>query len=420
MFKFALKSLIYRKWSLVLTISTLLLSLFLLILVSRVHQSSRGAFTKVISNTDLIVGPRTSAQNLLMYSALGIGQPTHSVGEKSYNFIQSLSAVNSVIPITIGDSYKGHPVIATTEMFFNRPNIDLNSGDSLTLSHMSAVLGSEVASKNHLKINDSLTIDHGGGAHSFESHDEHPFNITAVLKPTGTPLDRFVFIHVSDFSILHGNQGYEGVDSDKVKSDHSADHDHDHDHDHNVDLKYNAFFVNLKNKSTLFNVKKQIDEFTQEPLVSIIPGQTLLKFWENFKVFELAIEFMAMALILMSLLAVLSQILSNIQIRVKELTLYKISGASNRFVILLVFLEVLFISILSIILSYVLFYSLQPFILTYFLEPLGLYLNISQVTSTEVLYILIVTGLTLLTAVLTSLFIIYYSKKMSVRINRGL
>ena len=122
----------------------------------------------------------------------------------------------------------------------------------------------------------------------------------------------------------------------------------------------------------------------------------------------------------MSLLAVLSQILSNIQIRVKELTLYKISGASNRFVILLVFLEVLFISILSIILSYVLFYSLQPFILTYFLEPLGLYLNISQVTSTEVLYILIVTGLTLLTAVLTSLFIIYYSKKMSVRINRGL
>ena len=118
----------------------------------------------------------------------------------------------------------------------------------------------------------------------------------------------------------------------------------------------------------MFNVKKQIDEFTQEPLVSIIPGQTLLKFWENFKVFELAIEFMAMALILMSLLAVLSQILSNIQIRVKELTLYKISGASNRFVILLVFLEVLFISILSIILSYVLFYSLQPFILTYFLK----------------------------------------------------
>lgn len=453
MFKIALKSLIYRRWSLVLTISTLLLSIFLLILVSRVHDSSRKSFTKVISNTDLIVGPRTSPQNLLMYSALGIGQATHNVSSVSFEFLKSIQGVSKVIPIAIGDSYKGYPVIGTNSEFLERPAIKLLKGKNLNLGHMSAVLGSEVANRNQLKLDDQIAIDHGSGKHSFESHDDMLFTVSAILSPTGTPLDRFVHVHVDDFSMLHAEGSHEGeeqtdshnshsyhddthhnrdeVHSHKVQHDHNIhkdseahhkpeyDYSHGEHHEHGHANSYNAFFVKVKNKSELFQIKQEIDNFKSESLISIIPGQALLKFWENFKVFELAIEFMAIALILMSMLAVLSQILSNIQLRVKELTLYKISGASNYFIVSLVMLEVLFIGFISVTLSYLMFYLALPFIMSYFLEPLGLYLDITKPTSSEAMYILIVLAQMLFISFLTSVFILWYSKKMSVRVNRG-
>lgn len=414
MFNIVIKSLMYRKWSLVLTFATLVLSVFLLILVSRVNESSRLSFTRVISSTDLIVGPRTTPLNLLMYSALGIGQATHSVSNKSFNYIRSLDEVESVVPMAIGDSFGGFPVIATTNEFLKRDLIDLKSG-TITLENYKVVLGAEVSRKNNLDINSLMNIDHGGG-HSFESHDNHPFKVSGILKPTNSPIDRFVFVGLKDFSELHS-----------LEADQYSDHSHDEHHQHGVkpddadiNNKYNAFYVKLNNKNKIFNIKSKLDNYSEEALISIIPGQILLEFWANFKVFEAAIKFIAGALIIMSVLAILSQILSSLQMRTKEIALFKISGANNLFIILLIFVEVFFVTLLSVAFSYFLFALIEPLISKLFLQPLGLYLSISNITYAEFNYVVYIIMITSLTSFFTALYMISYSNKLSIRINRGL
>ena len=163
-----LKSILSRKLITTLLILSIGLSALLLIGVQKIKVSAKESFSRSIYGTDLIIGARTSDIQLLLYSVFRQGTPLANLSIDSLTIIENYSEVQWVIPISLGDSHNGFPVMGTTENYFNhyryqnnRP-ISLKSGTTFT-NDFDIVIGSEVADKLNYKIGNTLYLSHGLG-----------------------------------------------------------------------------------------------------------------------------------------------------------------------------------------------------------------------------------------------------------------
>ena len=116
--RLALASLANRRATALLTVLVIALSVGLLLAVERVRTETRSSFASTISGTDLIVGARSGAVNLLLYSVFRIGNATNNIRWDSYQQIAALPRVKWAIPLSLGDSHRGYRVLGTTPDYF--------------------------------------------------------------------------------------------------------------------------------------------------------------------------------------------------------------------------------------------------------------------------------------------------------------
>ncbi len=146
----ALKSLLNRRFTALLTLLSIALSVALLLGVERVRSETRASFSSTISGTDLIVGARSGPVQLLLYSVFRIGNATNNISWQSYQDIAAHPKVAWTVPISLGDSHRGFRVLGTTPGYFDHyryardRRLEFAAGarfDDL----FDAVLGAEVA-----------------------------------------------------------------------------------------------------------------------------------------------------------------------------------------------------------------------------------------------------------------------------------
>ena len=65
------------------------------------------------------------------------------------------------------------------------------------------VIGSEIAKQLKYDIGDKIIVSHGIHKQSLQKHDEYPFQIVGLLKPTGTPVDRPCIYNCKGMEIIH-------------------------------------------------------------------------------------------------------------------------------------------------------------------------------------------------------------------------
>jgi len=250
-FRLALESIRYRRSTIILSVISIALSVMLLLGIERIRSNVEKSFTSTISGTDLIVGARTGDLSLLLSTVFHFGSVSKNISWEAYQKISKLPEVDWTIPISLGDSHKGYPVIGTTADFFKHYKYSANillrtrQGEA-TISDMYCVLGSQVAKKLGYTIGESLALTHGMGSEDFISHEDDPFEIAGVLAPTGTPVDNSILISLEALDHIHDDfYQYEEENVDvfggfefqrerkpqKAEADH---HEHDHgDHEHN-------------------------------------------------------------------------------------------------------------------------------------------------------------------------------------------
>src|SRR5450755_3158911 len=188
----ALKSLANRRFTVLLTLATIALSVALLLGVQHVRDEARQSFASTISGTDLIVGARSGPINLLLYAVFHIGDATNNVSWQSYQEIGALPDVAWSIPISLGDSHRGFRVVGTTGEFFShylygaKHPLEFSAGVPFNDLY-DAVIGAEVAAKLGYVIGQPIVVAHGTGALITASHADKPFRIVGVLHRTGTP-----------------------------------------------------------------------------------------------------------------------------------------------------------------------------------------------------------------------------------------
>lgn len=199
-FKLAMKSLLNRKGSVILTLMAMTVSIFVLLAVEHIRYQAKESFANTVSGVDLIVGARTGSLNLLLYSVFRIGSPTNNISWGSFEDITSHPQVKWAVPIALGDSHKGYRVMGTTKEYFevfsygNGHTLKFDKGHAF--SHLlDVVIGADIAKKLGYSLGEKLVLSHGIASTSFSQHDDRPFTVVGILKPTGTPVDQT--LHVS-------------------------------------------------------------------------------------------------------------------------------------------------------------------------------------------------------------------------------
>src|SRR6476659_3524238 len=116
--RLALQSLRNRALTACLTVLAIAMSVALLLGVEKVRTGARQSFADTISGTDLIVGARSGAIQLLLYSVFRIGNATNNITWTSLQDIASRPEVAWIVPLSLGDSHRGFRVLGTTADYF--------------------------------------------------------------------------------------------------------------------------------------------------------------------------------------------------------------------------------------------------------------------------------------------------------------
>ena len=334
--KLATKSLLNRKTSIILSCIAMTISIFVLLGVEHIRKESKESFSSTISGADLIVGARSGQLNLLLYSVFRLGSPVNNISWKSYQEIQTDQNVDWTIPISLGDSHKGFRVLGTSNQYFKhykyakKQALVFNKGSEFTATY-DVVIGAKVAEDLNYELGSPIVLSHGIGDTSFTTHDQHPFTITGILKPTGTPVDQTVHVKLEGIEAIHQDTD-EGVAALQPQS-------------------ITAFIVGLKSRMTTFALQRQINEMQQEPLMAILPGVALSELWQMMSTLEGTLRLISSMVFVAALLGLAAVMASSIRERKNETYLLRILGAPPRFLFILFQIEVLLISAISIFLG---------------------------------------------------------------------
>ena len=181
-------------WSrpLAAALNLLLLSLGLasITLVLLVNHQIQQAFARDLAGIDVVVGAKGSPLQLILSGVFQIDTPTGNVPLAEVQALQTNPQVAKLIPISMGDSFKGYRIIGTTPDYLSHYAGVMASG-ALWQAPMQAVLGAKVARDTGLRVGDSFVGSHGlgGGGHA---HGQTPYAVTGVLAPSGSVMDRLI------------------------------------------------------------------------------------------------------------------------------------------------------------------------------------------------------------------------------------
>jgi len=349
MFKLLIKSVRSRLLPVSLVIITLMASMVLLLSIERVQKATEAGFNQSISGVDTIIGPRSSSLELVLYTVFHLGRPTNNITMKTIDYIKQREDVEYLVPIALGDSHQGFRVIATEKNYFkyikysgDKP-LSFSSGQAFE-EISGAVIGADVAKRLNYQVGTKIHISHGSSRAVAKKHDDFSFQVKGVLKKTGTPIDQAVFIDLRGYELIHlGWQS--GTKIFNLKQ---------------LDLSsltekeltpktVTAAFVGLKSKLTLFRFAADIKKYPNEAISAVIPGIALSELWSMVGIVDQGFEFLSWIIIVISLISMVSLIISSIDSRKREMTIYRANGATPIYLSILVVLEAIFIGLTAII-----------------------------------------------------------------------
>jgi putative ABC transport system permease protein len=337
-----------RRSTLALVAGSIALSTLLLLGFERIRTDVRENFSQSVSGTDLIVGARTGAVQLMLYAVFRVGGATNNLKMESLRDIAKNRAVDWVVPLSLGDSHRGYPVLATTKDYFSRfrygdhETLVLGEGrtfDGSLEELYDCVLGAEVAESLHYRLGDHIILSHGSGVIPGAEHADKPFTVVGVLKRTGTPVDRTVHISLEAMEAIHldwvGGAPMPGV--------HIAPEEA-----RKFDLapkQVTAALVGLKNRVAVFAVQRAVAEYGGEPLMAVLPGVALDELWDVVGVGEKALLGMSAMVGVVSLAGLIAVVMAGLNERRRELAVLRAVGAAPRHILFVLAAEGMLVTI---------------------------------------------------------------------------
>ncbi len=339
-----------RRATLGLTLIAIVLASCLLLAVERLRHDARESFAQSVSGTDLIVGARGSPLQLVLYAVFRLGEASNNIGWDSYRQIAAHPAVAWTIPLSLGDSHRGYPVLGTNNDYFTHFRYGLKT--PLTFAQgrafsdgregvFEAVLGAEMAQQLGYRLGQSIVLSHGSGPLPGLEHADKPFSVVGILTPTGTPVDRTVHVGLAAIEAIHldwqGGMPLPGVDIPPGMVG-------------KFDLtprEITAFLIGLHQRTAVFGVQRKIAGFKDEPLQAVLPGVALDQLWQSLAFGERLLRGLSWLILLLGLSGLLAVMLAGLGERRRELAILRALGAGLSHIVVLLLLESLILGVIG-------------------------------------------------------------------------
>ncbi len=349
-FGLAWRGLWHRRLSTILTALSVALGVALIVLVVRAREGARTSFQQVARGYDIILGPtHGSSLQITLNTLFHIGDAAGTMAWEEYQAIRKDERVAFAVPYAVGDSFRGHHVVGTTRDIFRvlRDAGDVPLGKNVRgrlfdKGTFEAVIGSAVSSKHGLRRGSSFSVSHGAGMGGQE-HGER-WTVVGVMRPTGTPADRALFIPLETFYEIGDHQ----EEADNLREKHGHSHGHSHgdgegdEHIHGL----SAVGVRLYAPYQRFAIRSEYMKERRGAQVSIPVEQVgdLLQIVERVDgVFQLV----AWIVVLVAALSILVGLYNTIQGRRREIAILRALGARPGHVFAVIVLEAVMICFLG-------------------------------------------------------------------------
>lgn len=382
MIRIAWKSICNRWPTALLAVLAIAMSVALILSVEKIRRDTHSSFTQTISGTDLVVGARSGAVQLLLYSVFRIGNATNNISWESVEDIQKREAVDWTIPISLGDSHKGFRIIGTNLDYFihyrygNKKTLKLAEGKEFD-DVFDAVIGSEIAVQLGYRVNDSIIVAHGIGNASLVEHDKQPFRVSGILDPTGTPVDRAIHVSLQGIEAMHidwkNGAAVKGqsTDPETIRKMELAP------------KAVTALLLGLKSRAAVFREQRAINTYRAEPLLAILPGVALQELWNLISVAEKALLIVSVCVVVAGLINLISVLLAGLNERRREMAVLRSTGARPLHIFILLCIESTVLTLGGILLGLLLHYLLVGFASLFMQQRFGLNISLALPDSSD-------------------------------------
>ncbi len=392
LFTLAFNSLLSRKTSVILTIISLTLSITLFVIIDNFKGGAKKNFFSNAQTGDLILAAKSGEIQSLLYILFQIGTPSGNITWTSFQNFKKHEDVEWIIPISLGDSHKQFRVLGTNSEYFEKitfKNKHLEFFDGKKFENVfDVVIGHDVSTQLQYKLKDDIIIAHGISSQSL--HEEFPFKVSGILKKTGSPADKLVYVSLEALEAIHNNWK-SGSRIRKLTFKTTIKQKN------NITPKeITGAIIKLKSKIKIFKFQREVSNFQNEPLQAIIPGLTLSKLWQVISFIENILIIISFMVVISSLIGISAVLYSNIHLRKSEIALLRIVGASPKKIYQLLVMESFIISFMSIFLSILIVQILTFILFPIFDYKYGVYMEYNFLSSNNIVFYFTIIILSLL------------------------
>ena len=343
LFALAWRSVRGRPLASALTVISVALGVALVIALLSLRASTRRSFLEAGRGYDVILGPTEGGPlDTVMNTLFHIGEAKGTIPWDVYEDIAKDPRVRYAVPYAVGDSFRGHHVLGTTPDLFKvlmgTDDAVLGEGVEGRIfrpGRFEAVIGSVVAAKTGLRRGVSFRVMHGV---EFPTHEHvEDWEVVGILRPTGTPSDRAIFIPLKTFYAIGGHgEGAEAIQKRREEKGEVVDKSKSAEEV----LGLSAIGVRLVSPGLRLNYVGEMQQ-DRDDLDPIQPIQVISELLNVVSSVDRVFEILAWVNVVVSALGILVGLYNTIHGRRREIAILRSLGARGWHVFLVIVLEAL-------------------------------------------------------------------------------
>jgi putative ABC transport system permease protein len=180
-----------------------------LVVPMSVSAFEKGA-VQAASIFDLLITSDGSQSQAVLNSIYYQDVPLSNMPYRVYEALKNDERTVRAVPLGFGDNYEGFPIVGTTLDYFelrskpsDPPYYRLEQGEFFS-NEEHAVIGQDVAHSLKLNVGDRFQPVHGVEAVFEEEAHNHAYEVSGILKATGGPSDRAIYVDLTSVWEVHG------------------------------------------------------------------------------------------------------------------------------------------------------------------------------------------------------------------------
>ena len=374
MLKFALKNMAIKRIQIILIVLSIVISAGIGVLAFNVATQVDEGITNNAGYYSVIVGPAGSNTQLAMNTMYFTDSPVGTIPYSVVSALQQDTRVNSVIPFAMADNYNGYGVVGTTPEYLS--NKTVAEGEMFDRSGVcQAVVGSNIAKYNSLKIGDLIYTSHS--ANSTDTHAQG-IEVVGILEESHSSFDNVVFTQIKTLWDMH---------------DHGGEEDHEGE-EHHHEATVCAILVNTKNPGYAMQIVNEYDgkilteaDGENHTLQAIEPMSVVRDVLNDADDTKYIVFVLCAVILIMNIMIISIITLLNMYHSAKEISLMRLIGISMKRINLLYIIQNSIMGLVSVLLAFGVS-RLCMFLMNDYVESMGVVLNMSKVYPAEFIILL--------------------------------